>query len=318
MKILAALFVIFTTPFIVFFATIIYNGNFHTNIKQELSKTNLYENLTTNLKTTFTDSELSTGSSEPSDITSVIQNRLTKEYIQEKTETFIDDTSNWLQNKSTTPPVISFKEIKEDLIAQNPGMIEEMNKAIEDMKKQQQSDPAAPEENMNADIALAGNELTSMQSLMESDFSIPVGENITGLKQAYQVLQIALPILAILVLLCIIALLFLNSTVSSRLRWITGTFTISALSGFLVIFFYSSLALFISNLMLGYSNEWMTTITPIITTLLTIFGEQFKQNQTITSIALLSVAALCFILMFIIKPKPLQVLKKQPVVKKKK
>lgn len=318
MKVLAALFIILTTPFLVFFATIVYSGTSQTSLKQELSKSNLYEKLSTNLKDTFTASDTqSSNGADDAQFTSVIQKRLTKEYMQGKTEALIDDTTQWLQNKTATPPVISFKEIKEDILAQDPQLLEQMNQTIIEMKKEQsQTDTTATTDNFAGDSA-SGNERDTMQTLMNSNFTVPVGEHIVPLKQSYQVLQIALPILAVLIVLCLIALFTLNNNVRSKLYWIAGTFTITALYGFLVIFLYGSIYSLLEKLLLGYSDEWMTIISPIITTLLSVFGEQYKQNQSVTNFALLVGAAVCFILSYIFRPHPLNLTKKPQIAKKK-
>jgi hypothetical protein len=318
MRFLAALIFFVTMPVVVFFATVIYGGINGSSIKQELVKANLYDTITGPLKTAFVGSDTDTQDPSASEITALIQNRLTQSYIQNKTETFIDDTGDWLQNKTTTPPVISFHEIKDDIIAKNPGLIDEIDKSFNEMKKQQTEQSSTDTtDGSSPDTAAMNKEMESFHNLMKSDFSIPVGRNLLPLKQAYQTIHIALPILAILLIACIAALVLLNKTSRSKLLWVSITLIISALYGFLIVFTNGAIFALAKQALVDNSNALVDSFSPIATSMLGLFDEQYKHYQFNINIIFLTVGAICFILSFILHSPPAIETKKKPSPKKK-
>ncbi len=206
-----------------------------------LSTTSIKKDLQTNKTYSILSSQIVTLIDQPSDTQDTqsqaddllgpfIKQQFTAEYLQQKTETFIDDTYFWMQGKTTTPPVISLKELKDNINAQNPGLFSQLQELSTQMKEEQKQaaaqDPtmATPPDSFDLD------------KFINSDFSIPVGKNLSFMKQGYQMYTTGLPIIAIALLLAILFIVLLSDGLKSKLRWAGATLLVAIPAGILPIF----------------------------------------------------------------------------------
>ena len=300
MRFLAALFFFFTFPLVVFFATILYGGFSAPLLKEQLSKANVYETLTNKLKDSFNQGT-EDGSAA---FIGIAEQRLTSSYVQQKAETLIDDTSSWMSNKTQIPPVISFKEIKADILAQNPGLLTQVESMIQEARKAKAEAAGNGTEMSREESANFDNQLNMLQSLVTSDFSIPIGKNLTGLKQFHDILQIATPILMALLIGSLLLIVLLSQTLKAKLRWISVVLLLSAGYGLLLVLGNVLLTKTTENIILQNQNPIVMAVSPIATSILEHFVNQYTHYQIVTSIAFTAIAIVCFIFSFVLASRP--------------
>ena len=129
MKDILLIFFTLLSPLAVFLTMIAFMPHLNTTIKEQLVKAHAYEKVSEQMST------LTADDADSAAINSILQHILTPEYLQGKTETTIDMSYNWIVGTTTIPPVLSFKDIKEDIVRQNPQLlttIEELSKEVKD------------------------------------------------------------------------------------------------------------------------------------------------------------------------------------------
>ena len=123
------LFVI-TFPIVILLMTFLYGGFSSVSLKQELRTAQVYPKIQTYISSLTMDE-----TEQPAkQFSSVIKQRFTSLYIQQKTEELVDTSGNWITNASSTIPTISFKELKDDITTQYPELLpslQEMQKELE-------------------------------------------------------------------------------------------------------------------------------------------------------------------------------------------
>jgi hypothetical protein len=295
MKLLLLIFFATTLPVVIFLTALLYGGISNTVLKSELATSNVYDGLSKQL--TAFDTEDATSR----EIDGILKNRLTASYLQEKTELLIDDSYNWITGKSTAPPTISFREIKEDILAQNPDILEELQKMKSEMQPSNTSWTNEYHEPYNAEFADNTNVFTG---LVQSDFSAPIGQQLEGIKTAYNGLRLVHPVLIILLVLSLILLFVLNQTFSSRLRWIGASFIAGAIVGGVTIIFNSFTLAAMTNALVGNTNEMVSIFSPIVINMVTYFNTHYVNYQKVISGLLFLIGIGCYIGVAFLKTQP--------------
>lgn len=305
LKVLLILSFGFSVQFLFFFLVFAIGGFTPAFLKDTLVKSNVYSTVSEKIES-FTSND-SSGSSEDM-VMPFIKEQFTSSYIQGKSETLIDDTFSWLNGKTKTPPVLSFRELKDSIERKNPELISQLQQMSEEMKQQQQEQ--ALQEGGPATPASDSMDFTKM---MKSDFSIPVGENLKPLKQAYSFFKFALPLTAfyLLVLLGLIALL--STGTKSKLKWIGATFLSSIL--FCGLPLLISFGLAHTPIMLDTKNAELSSIISTISTIVVgSFATKYFQLELIGIGSFIAFGVICFILSSMV---PTQAPTKTPAKKKK-
>lgn len=167
-------------------------------------------------------------------IAPMIKKEITPQYLQDKTEKFIDDTNDWMTGKNNSPPVLSFKDLKEKILAENAStitLLEQLNKEYEQQKNQLRNEAGISGE-IPQDQQLPSFDLNK---IIKSDFSIPVGKNLGFLKTFYWLSTSGVIFIGVFLSILLIMITLLNSDNPSKLKWIGLTFLSSAVWNILLL-----------------------------------------------------------------------------------
>lgn len=282
MRVIVLLLFIFTVPVVIFLTTVLYTSDLNTVLKTELTRNNVYSQINSQL------SKLEGEDAESQVVNSFLQSTLTPQYIQAKTETAIDSSFDWIRGKSATPPVLSFKDIKDKIFSQNPQLLA----TIEDLAKEMKNQPIPQDSSQDGAVqnqpdAQAMKGIDTLTSLAKSDFSIKLDQYLVGAKNFYNVLRILQPILAGLLLLYLVLLFVLSKTWPSRLKWIGITFILSGVLGFGVILFDSYLLGTLRSFVSVNSNQAVKIVSPIVIQIIKHFVDTYINYQTTANIVFL-------------------------------
>lgn len=293
---------------------IVFNKTDKEEIKTELRKSGVYtqsaEELKKNLENT---SENDTQDETDAMLSPVLKLVITDDYIQGKTETFIDDMNDWIINKTETPPVVSFSDIRDKLLSQNP----EIKAQLEQMQKEEMAQQITDQ---NTDLATndetADQETTPIEinQLMKSDFSLPVGKNLTWLKTTYQYSKLAFPVTGVLLLLLLAGIILLSENKVSKLRWTGSTFLVSVFWNvlpLLVIFLSSKAAVNVIN-----DNDTIPSYAvSLVNVFIPLLADKYIKFAGIVLIVLFVISILCFVFSSVFHETPKVAAAPVPVTK---
>lgn len=281
MRVLAALAFIALFPVVIFLASILYGGVTPQILKDGLLKAQIYEKLPEQITTLMQAEE--GADAEPDTFIAPIVSRLKGSYLQEKTEKLIDDTDMWLRGKIETGPTVSFSEIKEDILAANPDLATMMNDGISDMQGAQEQDPQAAES------------MRQMQEFIKNDFSFPLTQQLKPLKDTYTVLTYAFPILAVLLFLCLVAIVLMSQGIKSKFKWVGFVLILAAINGFIWTLGGSIISTVLNSILISANNQYVNIVTPAIEHISGLFVAQFKSYQIAASVGALTLGAILLI-----------------------
>jgi hypothetical protein len=293
MKLLLLLFFTITLPVVVLLTAVLYGGISSQVIKTELSQAHVYPQLDDYLGQLLqnlpSDQQTQT-------LVGIVEHRLHSDYLQKKTESTLDTSANWITGKTTARPTLSFKEVRDDIAAQDPELITTLQN---DAKALQQQAHASTEINSQekqlADV---------FSSLVNSDFSLPLDKQLQPVKTTYTTLRIVHPVLLILSLLSLVGLVLLNKTWRARLNWFGAACLTGGLFGVCVLLLCNSMNLVALTQMIAQTNnQVLAAILPIGIHILTHAITTYLTYQRFTSIGLISIAVLCFLASGIIKSR---------------
>lgn len=287
MKLLLVIFFVLGFPIFLFLTTILYSSDITPILKSDLVKHHIYDQLSSQLD------NLDSGDSNSQEINTFIQSKFTKEYIQQKVETALDSSTNWINGKSTTPPVISFKDVKDDLNAQYPQLLPSIENAAQEMKNQQAQESTTDASNQQKEQAIKGTDM--LAKLAKSDFTIKLNTYLVGLKDFYSTVRILQPILGLLLLGSLFLLGLLNKTWSERFKWIGITFMISGIAGFILAFGNIIIIQLLSSLAANNTNHIVQMTSPIVLQLINHYVDAYVTYQKIAGLVLLVTAGGCFL-----------------------
>jgi hypothetical protein len=303
MKVLLLLFFTFTTPIVLFITTVLY-GTSAVTLKEALAASHIYSQLKNVLI------NIDSGDTDAGQLNEILSKRITSDYLQKKIETAIDDSQSWIKGKTTAPPVISFSEVKEDILSQNPDLMVSLKNAASQKSTQpsvaEASNDAPSSENQMDQGTTDQSTAASLSKLVQQDFSIPLSQYLGVFKSLNTAMQIALPILGILALGSLLLIVILSHGTSSKLKWVGSTFFVSALWGFGIIFFQSILVSIMTQLAQSNQNDVLSVIWPVVLEIIKQYMHSFINYQGIAGIGMLVFAAGCFIVLSMINNPVLQ------------
>lgn len=297
------LLILFTllSPIAIFLTMIVFMPPINTTIKQQLVKVNAYEKISEQLRT------LSTDDADSAAVNSILQRVLTPQYLQGKLEPTIDMSYSWIVGATSTPPVISFKDIKEDIVRQNPQLlstIEQMSKEMKDAPSDakamdgqpaEAADAASPDQQQTEEMTKS---IDQMAALAKSDFTFPLDKQLLGIKSFYTTVHIWQPLLAIALLGILICIGLLAHSWKSRLRWIGVTLLFGAAFGYGFVVITTNVTTFITGLLSKATDAMMVTVSPLILQVVTSFANTYTQYQTTVCIVSVVVGAMLVVTSF--------------------
>jgi hypothetical protein len=301
MKIPLALFFAFGAPLAVFLATVLYTGHTRDTVKQALAESPVYKQISEHF------------SAED------FNKRFTPEYFRNKTEETLDTSASWIAGRTQSEPVVSFKEIKEDLQKSQPDLLT----AIQETPTTEQLEQSGMDDQQSVQFL---NQAKQLRTFTANDFTIPLAQYLQSVKTVYHGLQIALPVYIIILLASLLMIVLFANSIHTKWKWLGITFFLSSVFGFAISLFYRANSEAITHLKITDQTEFITFITPIILTIIKHFVSVYAANQLIVSVVFLILAVICFVITFLTKGmaapavKPLKVKRTywtEPTKKKK-
>jgi|GEM_PF-6691709 len=296
MRIFALLFFVLTMPVVVLIATVLYGGLSTTILKTELSKSGIYDKTLSVLREPSSGDENYQAQQEDQ-VMSALAVFITPGYLQEKTEKVIDDSSDWITGKTTTPPVLSFKEIKDRIDSQNPGLLTNIQEMSQSIQKEANAEGGKDTSNVQNKTM----EKDMLSDFVKNDFSLPLQKNLQGVKDFYDNLKLAFPALIGFLIVYLALLLGVNNSWRKRTRWIGITLLIAAGWGYLLAIVFNVLVQTIIGTILQEKDQLIQLVVPIIQRLVTPFALLNLSYQTTVSIVCLIVGIISLALSFIMK-----------------
>jgi hypothetical protein len=285
-KLLTVFNCIIFSPLIVIALTFHYSPISIPVVKEQLVANKVYEKASTAIQTQVDTMEQDAADGDPIFfISPLIKKEITETYIQNKSETLLADIDTWI-NKNGPPPVVSFKDLKDKLVAKNSSIISQIQDALKEMEREQESlRQAAKESGQEGDMGEVPSFSTKdFDKFLTSDWVIPVGANIGWVKtfvSVSRVMEIALLVFYVISFLCLI---FLSQTTKSKIRWISMTVFFIALWNIPGIFISMGVSIFVSTYISQHFNE-ITFAIPFIQTLLTPTVNLYTKVSTAVVIA---------------------------------
>jgi hypothetical protein len=157
-----------------------------------------------------------------------LKKEVTAEYIQQKTEQTIDDSQAWVTGKTTSPPVISFSDLKEKLVTKNAKLIAQLKELEAEYKKEKPKMDAESEEKMPE---------INFSDWLEKEPVIPLVKYIGWLKPVYQLVQYGTIIFGLLLFVYLVGMMGLSASISAGLKWLVTTVWLAA--GWLALVIYA-------------------------------------------------------------------------------
>jgi hypothetical protein len=281
LKLTLIFFFSFLLPLFVFLTQVLYGGIEPDILKVSLNESTIYTRVSSLIINPPVDPEAPPS---PDAINTLLANRFTPEYVKVKTEKLIDDSYLWL-TKDGPSPVLSFSELKDDLLALDPTLQMQFQ---EIQALDNETNDISGENSLN-DLAIdhtTQQELDSLTTLTQNNFTVPVGEYFGVLKSIYSASKIIQPILGILLLTIVFVLVKITDTTKTRLRWTGAMCLTAAIVGFGMVFFN---AIAISNLVYvseNSSENLISTFSPIILEIMNAVFAHFSVVQNYINIGL--------------------------------
>jgi hypothetical protein len=186
-----------------------YNGIY---LKDALDRSGTYSQLS-NLISKSVDSSLKTNS-EANPLKLIgpfIKKEITPDYLQSKLESVINDTEAWV-NGSPNPPILSFTDLKEKLLAQNKKIITQLENLEKEYQKNKPQLEAALKEAQAKDPSLAQTSLPDLNisAWLNKDPVIDLKEILGGIKVLHFLAQTGTLILGGLLLFYLFIIILIS------------------------------------------------------------------------------------------------------------
>lgn len=274
-------------------------------IKGEIMKLNLYDTAVSELQKQLNAMAEAGQSKDPfAIIEPFVKKEITPPYIREKAEKLIDDTSVWLSG-GTASPAVSFVDLKEKLVKQNKKMIGDLEAAIAQISTNPDGTlPALGDGGENAGMSAPPTfTADDFRKFMGSDFTIPVGKYLGGLKFFLNAAWYTLIISGAVLALNLLMILLVAPGLQSKLRWMGATLLITALWNIPgALLGAGSAAMIVGVLTQNVRIFSAAMAKPLVETLITPVLLTYTRFTGGAVIALLIVAIGMIILSFVTKP----------------
>ena len=216
-------------------------------LSHELHKEGAYVAMSTAIQDYLDQTAEHQDQSEEQHALGLVRSLVTPEYVQQKTDALLGQVADWAVDPAKPSPKISFNDIQQKLVEQNPELKQQLDQAlIEIQKGQAQTNGTLPQvvEDQQSQEALQ-DILTAddnFVSVAQGDWTFSLEKPLAGLPPAYRIYTIAFPILGVILLLCLIGVVLLARTWPSRMVWLGWTLLVAAIwNGLLFAIFWAVL-----------------------------------------------------------------------------
>jgi hypothetical protein len=170
-----------------------------------------------------------------------LRSALTTDYIESKTNQAIDDTTAWITKRSTDQPFLDLNDIKDQVLTAYPDAQIQIDQLQADLAAAQHDLVSHPMpvdgmEGLNADGTASTSEIAkllqqsqSLNNFVKGDFRINLGEIMAPLYHFYQYYQIALPVIALVLILALVVFTFTTKDWTSRIKNMGWLLIVSAI-----------------------------------------------------------------------------------------
>jgi hypothetical protein len=214
----------FIYPVWIFLASVMISGINASWIKNQLNSANVYPVLVDSLNQTMdTAVAKNHDSGDLQAIVPIVKKEITPNLVKKKMEKLVDDTADWLTGNTNLSPSISFIELKDIIIAQNPALARQLN--ISSGTETAKTVPIDPE----YDYGLAHPAPTSViDQAINNKLNFPVGKYFPFLKQFYDIVRIGFWVMTVIMSVAITGIFISVTTLKSGWRFtgFTGFFLI--------------------------------------------------------------------------------------------
>lgn len=284
------------------------------SVKHELIAGGVYTTVITDIQKTVDDALQNGASDDPLTVVGpFVRSEITVPYIQGKAEKLINDTDAWFNGGA--PPVLSFKDLKDKLVAQHRDIVSQLESMSAELSQAQEAAKQQAAESGQPAGEMPSFTPADLQKFLSSDLSIPVGTQFGWVKSLVVFFRSALVVVGITMLLLLAGIILLSSSAASKLRWIGFTFLFTAIWNIPGIF----MSMIVSGAMasaLRQSGSVQTYLTPIVqaigTPLVTSYGK-----IALASVVIISVIAVGFIVVSFFAKAPSPVPVSRPNKRKK-
>lgn len=190
-------------------------------IKAGLQSYRIYDAVVTLINTKVDEALKETAKDDPSRrVTVAIKQQLTAEYLQTKTNTLIDDTAAWLNDRTSQPPVISVLDLKEKLMAQNAKLVDQLTAMQAEFDRQKPAIEKSLREQGDGETQAAYDQLKNLDvvQILKTDPTIPIGQRLGWLKTGYQLSHQWLPVIGLGLLGLLGGIFVINRPLAVRWR----------------------------------------------------------------------------------------------------
>ena len=253
---LATLFIILV-PIWLFLLVPKFNNFGPKSLQSSLKNHNVYEQLSTYLHQS--PSSVAPTSSQDqlaNHAVVVLRSFMTPEYVEEKSNQLIYDTTTWLTVENASPPELSLNDIRQQVTTQYPAaeaQIKQLQNQLaeyRDIQTQNGLPPVDGIEGINADGSASVEEIAkllqqseSLDSFIAGDFTIQTESILEPVKQTYNFYSVSIIVFGILLLILLIGIALASQKWSQRMSWIGWTLMIAGAINAILAVLFSTLIL---------------------------------------------------------------------------
>lgn len=308
MKLLLLIFFVALVSPAVFVTSILYGGITGETFKNALNDATVYQHA---------DSFLTASNGDTEELTALLKNRFTSDYLQLKTEEAIDASFDYVTGVNDASPSVSFRELKTDITKSNPELLTSLEGLSKELETTMQSDEFTDSESFsaeNTDTQMA--EVNAMLTLAKGDFTIDLRQYLEGVRSGYKVLRIFHPLLILLLTLSLLGIALLAKPLSSKFRWVGVTLLVSGIVGFISVLSNGFIMTFLSEMTIKSSTGLASFTLPVILQLFKEISSVYGSFQTSASTGMLIIGLIMLIASFVIKSDLRTVKKTLPITSK--
>lgn len=230
LKILLIFFFSLGSIFFIFFLSLRFSGFSAESFKSAFVKEQLYTNAISEVEKQINSATSESGEDPFVVLWPLLKKEITPQYLQQKTETLVDDITAWATGKSSSPPTLSVQDLKEKVVKQNQQVINTLIEVSKEVKKQQAEAIRLAKENGQAVPEQGKLPEFDLEKIIKSDFTLPLGKYLTLLTLLYFFTHTGLYIIGGIMLIELVLIILLSGGKKAKLRWVGFTF----LFGFLL------------------------------------------------------------------------------------
>lgn len=278
MKFFISILFIITAPLFILLTALLYTPNINGDLKIALVSAGVYRRISDNI------AHLGTDNTDWQPLYEYVIRTFTPDYIQKKTETALDTTTDWISGKTDTPPVLSFADIKQDLMTHNPMLLTNIETVLQ-QDSIQITNEHTTDNQLAKQQALSLQILSQLKSFLRSDFTIRLEKPLAGLRQSYRLVHILQPILLLLLCLYLFLFYYLNITWTARFVWVGMTLLVTGVTGLLIVYGANILINGIVTLILDNAGQTLLIISPFITMAVKLYITKYSYIQSFANIS---------------------------------